>query len=238
MRVMDLYGGQDPRELPAYGIGEAAHYLRIPPSTLRTWVRGRTYPTAQGDQFFEPVIELADETRGLLSFVNLIEAHVLGAIRQAGVGFRNIRRGLDYLAEQLPSPHPLAEKDFQTDGMDLFIQHLEALINVSRSGQLAMRPVLETYLARIERDIHGIATRLHLFTRRDMPPEELHPPMVTVDPRIEFGRPVLAGTHIATKVIFQRFEAGDSIEELADDYARTSSEIQEAIRCEQYKQAA
>jgi len=237
MRVMDLYGGQDPRELPAYGIGEAAHYLRIPPSTLRTWVRGRTYPTAQGDQYFQPVIELADATRGLLSFVNLTEAHVLGAIRASGVGFRNIRRGLDYLARQFPSPHPLADKDFQTDGIDLFIQHLEDLINVS-SGQLAMRRVLETYLKRIERDIRGIATRLHLFTRRDMPPEEVHPPMVTVDPRIEFGRPVLAGTHIATKVIYQRFEAGDSVEELADDYARTSSEIQEAIRCEQYKQAA
>ena len=230
---MDLYGGQYPRELPAYGIGEAAHYLRIPPSTLRTWVRGRTYPTAQGDQYFEPVVELADETRGLLSFVNLTEAHVLGAIRNSGVGFRNIRRGLDYLTQQFPSPHPLADKDFQTDGIDLFIQHLENLINVSYSGQLAIRRVLETYLKRIDRDIHGIATRLHLFTRRDIPPEEIHLPMVTVDPRIEFGRPVLAGTHIATKVIYQRFEAGDSIEELADDYTRTSSEIQEAIRCEQ-----
>ena len=235
---MDLYGGQDPRKLPAYGIGEAAHYLRIPPSTLRTWVRGRTYPTTSGDQYFKPVIELADDSRGLLSFVNLIEAHVLGAIRHAGVGFRNIRCGLDYLDEQFPSPHLLADKDFQTDGMDLFIQHLEDLINVSQSGQLAMRPVLETYLMRIERDIDGVATRLRLFTRRDMPPEEIQPPIVIVDPRIEFGRPVLVGSHIATKVIYQRFEAGDSIEELADDYARTSSEIEEAIRCEQYKQAA
>ena len=101
-----------------------------------------------------------------------------------------------------------------------------------------MRPVLETYLMRIERDIDGVATRLRLFTRRDMPPEEIQPPIVIVDPRVEFGRPVLVGSHIATKVIYQRFEAGDSIEELADDYARTSSEIEEAIRCEQYKQAA
>lgn len=238
MSRMDLYGGQDPRDIPAYGIGEAAHYLRIPPSTLRTWVRGRVYPTTSGDQYFRPVIDLADDTRGLLSFVNLIEAHVLGAIRQSGVGFRNVRTGLDYLAKKLPSPHPLADKDFQTDGMDLFIQHLENLINVSQGGQLGLRPVLETYLKRIERDIHGIATRLRLFTRRDMPPEEIEPPMVIVDPRIEFGRPVLVGSHIATKVIYQRFEAGDSIEELADDYARTSSEIQEAIRCEQFRQAA
>ncbi len=143
---MDLYGGQDPRELPAYGIGEAAHYLRIPPTTLWTWVRGRTYPTARGEQYFKPVIDLVDESRGLLSFVNLIEAHVLGAIRQAGVGFRNIRRGLDYLDQQFPSLHPLADKDFQTDGIDLFFQHLEELVNISHGGQLAMRRVLDQCL--------------------------------------------------------------------------------------------
>jgi DNA-directed RNA polymerase specialized sigma24 family protein len=28
------------REMAAYSIGEAAHYLRIPVATLRSWVRG------------------------------------------------------------------------------------------------------------------------------------------------------------------------------------------------------
>ena len=64
----DLYGGQDPRELPAYSIPEAAHYLRLPVATLRTWVRGRYYPTLHGRQRSEPVIHLADTERALLSF--------------------------------------------------------------------------------------------------------------------------------------------------------------------------
>ena len=235
---MDLYGGQDPRELPAYGIGEAAHYLRIPPSTLRTWVRGRSYPTAQGEQWFEPVIQLADESRALLSFVNLTEAHVLGAIRQSRVPFRSIRHGLDYLHQQFPSPHPLAEKDFETDGMDLFIEHLGHVINISQGGQIGIRDFLKIYLKRIERDIAGIVTKLYLFNRKDVPPEEVQPTRVVVDPHIAFGRPVLVGSHIATRVVYQRFAAGDSVEELAADYARPSSDIEEAIRCEQFEQAA
>lgn len=32
----------------AYGIAEAAHYLALPAATLRTWVRGRSYGTAEG----------------------------------------------------------------------------------------------------------------------------------------------------------------------------------------------
>ena len=35
--------------MPAYGIAEAAHYLRIPTATLRSWVHGRYYPTVAGD---------------------------------------------------------------------------------------------------------------------------------------------------------------------------------------------
>jgi hypothetical protein len=73
----------DLRELPAYSIAEAAHYLRIPIATLRSWVRGRHYPTEAGEKFFKPVIDLPDPNLASLSFVNLVEAHVLDAIRGA-----------------------------------------------------------------------------------------------------------------------------------------------------------
>jgi DNA-binding transcriptional regulator YiaG len=67
----------DPRGMPAYSLAEAAHYLRIPLATLRSWVRGRYYPTDGGKKFFKPVIELPDPNLVSLSFINLVEAHVL-----------------------------------------------------------------------------------------------------------------------------------------------------------------
>lgn len=72
----------DARELPAYGITETAHYLRMPRATLRSWVVGRYYPTEAGRRFFAPVIGLPDKHRLLLSFMNLVEAHVLDATRR------------------------------------------------------------------------------------------------------------------------------------------------------------
>ena len=39
----DLYGGRSPREIPIYSPAEAAHHLRIPENTIRSWVYGRGY---------------------------------------------------------------------------------------------------------------------------------------------------------------------------------------------------
>lgn len=72
----------DVRELPSYGITEAAHYLRIPRTTIRDWVTGRYYHGMGGRRFSKPIIPMADPRARLLSFMNLVEIHVLDAIRR------------------------------------------------------------------------------------------------------------------------------------------------------------
>jgi uncharacterized protein (DUF433 family) len=43
---------------------------------------------------------------------------------------------------------------------------------------------------------------------------------------------VISGTGIPTRIIFERYAAGESIQDLADDYGRPRLEIEDAIRCE------
>src|SRR5260370_39304582 len=122
----------DPREMPAYGLVEAAHYLRIPLATLRSWVRGQYYVIKSGRRFFKPVIELPDRNLLSLSFVNLVEAHVLDAIRREhSIPLPKVRRALDYVKRQFDSRHPLVDQKFQTDGVDLFVSRFENLIAAS-----------------------------------------------------------------------------------------------------------
>lgn len=231
-----FYSGQDPRELPTYSLPEAAHYLRIPRATLRSWVVGRPYPTQAGTRFFKPLIRLPDKHKRLLSFMNTVEAHVLDAIRREHeIPLGKVRRALDYLRRKFPSRHPLADQEFETDGMNLFIERYGELINISADGQLALRKLLEAHLRRIERDKAGLALRLFPFTRKRQAEE---PKVVVIDPFVSFGRPVLVGTGIATAVIAERYKAGESIEDLAQDYDRQRIEIEEAIRCELELQAA
>ena len=216
---------QDRRELPAYSIAEAAHYLTVPEATIRYWATGQ-------DQY-KPLIEIPCDKPALLSFLNLVELHVLAAIRRKHtVPMPKVRSAIEYLRKNTTNKdkrHPLISKQLETDGLDLFIQRYGELVNISQDGQMAMRQVLNAALHRIERDPNGIPIKLYPFTRSTI---QLAPAMVVIDPSLSAGRPVIAGTGLATEVIAERYKAGESIEELARDYERKAEEIEEAVRCE------
>jgi uncharacterized protein (DUF433 family) len=220
----------DPRQVGAYGIAETAHYLALPPATLRTWVRGRGYRTTAGRQFSEPLIQLPDPDEPLLSFTNLVEAHVLKAIRRRhNIPMQQVRPALVYLEKELGVSHPLAHQELLTDGVHLFVEQFGQLVNLSKSGQLAVREILEAHLRRIEHDSHGLAARLFPFSRG----EALDVPrIVVVDPRISFGRPVIDGTSVRTETVAARYKAGESAADLAEDYGVEVPQIDEAIRYE------
>ncbi|MFZ2508917.1 MAG: DUF433 domain-containing protein [Steroidobacteraceae bacterium] len=217
------------RTTAAYSMGEAAHYLNLPPTTLRAWCLGQ--------RGFRAVIRLDGRSPWALSFLNLVEAHVLAAIRREHkVPLPAVRKALKYVQDHLDLNRPLVQAAFETDGVSLFVERLGLLINASKEGQTAMREILQAHLKRIERDGKGLPIKLFLFTRRDGAAQAPSP--IVVDPRISFGRPVLVGRSVPTAVLADRFKAGDSLKELAEDYEAPSEAIEEAIRCELDRQAA
>jgi uncharacterized protein (DUF433 family) len=220
-----LYGGLHPREVPVYSITEVAHHLHIPLNTVRSWVRGRNYPTEQGLKFFEPLVKMPDQSGGRLSFVNLIEIHVLAAIRQDhDVRIPKIRKVIDFMETHFRSAHPLADEDFSTDGIDLFLMKYGEYMNAS-DGQMAMKRMLELFLKRIDRDPSGAVARLYPFVDRT----DLINRSIEINPLRSFGRPVLAGTALPTIVLAERYLAGDSIDVLAKDYEKDPGEIEKAL---------
>src|SRR5258705_896434 len=79
--IAALWGCDDPREVPAYSIAEAAHYLCMPKQTIRAWVLGTSYTHKGTRRKFKQVIQLPVPGSSLLSFFNLAEVHVLRALR-------------------------------------------------------------------------------------------------------------------------------------------------------------
>lgn len=226
---------QDIREQPAYAISEAARYLRIPVSTVRWWTSGRSYHIETGHTKVKPIIEPPGEG-SILSFINLVEIYVMDAIRRKhSIPFSKVQTAVQFLKKHFNSRHPLADAEFETDGINLFIQRFEHFINVSDDGQLAMRSILEARLQRIDRDPKGLPIRLYPFIRSTDPQE---PRFVVIDPYVAFGRPSIAGTRITTATIAERFRAGESVQALAEDYGRNADQIEEAIRCELHSDAA
>ncbi len=143
-RTAASYGADDPRLWPAYSVAEAAHYLRMPEETLRSWVVGRLYPVSGQSKRSRPLVHLDDPHRRYLSFINLVEAHVLAAIRRRhGVKLPKVRAALDYVRKQFQVERPLIDQAFQTNGLDLFVERYGEMINASREGQQAMKEILE-----------------------------------------------------------------------------------------------
>jgi uncharacterized protein (DUF433 family) len=229
-QITDIYRGKDPLDLPAYSVVECAHILQVPAATMRTWALGRSYPARQERKFWKPLIDIADPDTPALSFRNMIELHVLAAMRRNHkIEMQAVRRAIAYLSHQFGLPHPLADQQMLTDGTSLFIERYGKIVNISRNGQLEMRELIEVYLKRIERDPAGIPIRLFPFTRTRI---EEAPKLIALDPRVQFGRPCIAGTGITTSIIAERYRAGESIEALVNDYGQTPPKIQEAIRFE------
>ena len=217
-----------------YSIPEAAHYLQVPPSTLRSWVLGRDYPVEKGrrKKRFKPLVKLPDATLHLLSFINLAEAHVLSAFRREhNIPLPAIRAALDFVTKKHGWQRPLIEQEFKTDGVGLLIEELGRhgpFVDASASGQLVMRKIVEAHIKRLEWEDH-LVSRLYPFTRAR---ELRSPKWVMMDPRYSFGRPILKKCHISTTIISERYKAGNSVDDLADDYGCARLEIEEALRCE------
>lgn len=77
----------DPREMQAYTVPGAAHYLGLPLSTVRYWSAGR--------DSYKAVITAAEKHPIILSFLNLVELHLLAAIRRKhAVSMPSVRRAL------------------------------------------------------------------------------------------------------------------------------------------------
>lgn len=216
----------DARDLAAYTIAEAARHLRLPAATLRSWVLGREYPTADGGGRFPPLITPASRQPPLLSFSNLIEAHVLRSLRtDHGVSVKDLRSALDYAENKLGIPRLLLREELRTEAGKVFLERYGQLIDLTASGQLAMKLALEDHLRRIEWDAAKFPLRLYPFLvsigSTDRP--------IVIDPRIAFGRPVLDRKGISTSTIVDRVDAGESVDDVAADYDLRPEEVEQAV---------
>ncbi len=184
------------------------------------------------------VVDLDDPKSQYLSFMNLVEAHVISGIsRGYGVRLREVRSALAYVRDSLSIQRPLIAQEFKTDGKSLFIEHFGDTVNASRQGQITLDVLLSARLERIDRDAFGLPIRLHPYTRSTSAERSSEQPkLVTINPLVSFGRPSVRG--IATSVLWSRYAAGDEMLHLSSDYALNLDEIEEAIRCEAITQAA
>ncbi len=197
---------------PLYTFAEAARYLRIPISTVRWWVTGGSYTTAEGRKASKPIIHTSGRVHGhRLSFSNLIELFILRVLRERHkVKLGDIRKAIEYAEHKLGIERLLIHPELSTGGGDLLIDYYGELVSLKRSGQIALKAILKNALKRVSWE-DELPAQLFLSV-----PEREDRKTVFVDPRIRYGKPVVRG--IETAILSARVDAGEPLEDLAQDY--------------------
>jgi len=212
---------------PRYSLVEASWLTGTPRATLRTWFLG--WKGAEGRSPQAPVIR-ADGTGDslTLSFFNIVEARFLACYRRVGVPMQRVRPALQYAQQRMKIPRPLLTQRFEADGRNLFIEWIEQkdgerrLLNLSEAGQYAWPEVVTEHFREIEFEDDQPA-RLFLVPSRRL----------LVAPQVGFGLPVIASRGIRTEVLYERFERGETVDQIVDDFGlENRADVEEAIRWE------
>lgn len=207
--------------VPNYRIREAARYAHLSPQTVAKW---HTKPGANRRSTLS-----TKEKGAALSYLQLIEVAVVSSFRKAGLPLKKIQSAREYLSKQLEAEFPFAAYRFKTDGKELWMDYAQieaaagdkTLLAASRGGQLAWGDIIGRLHEFDYENDRGLAIRWHVAGRDEN---------VIIDPRIQFGAPSVEG--VATWAFAGRWEAGEGLDDIADDFGVSNSDVLAALRFE------
>ena len=204
--------------LPAYQVNEAALYARISSQTIRNWQDKGSGKAA-----------VARREKGkALSYYQLVEVAFVAVMRRMGLPLRIIKDARDFIAQHLNSEFPFVENRFKVQGARILmnLQQFEPkasgnkLIVVSHGGQLEWGEMLGKKFDEFDYR-RGLAVRWHIAGRGSP---------ILIDPQVAFGAPQIKG--VPTWAIRGRQEAGESLADIADDFALKIPEVEKALQFE------
>ena len=208
---------------PVFTLHEAARYLEMPDSTLQRWAR------PADDQ--RPIITVLPRSgrEATVPFIGFAEAYLLSAFRKARVPMQRIRPAVEILADRIGVEHALASRRLYTDGAEVLYDYARSRadgdlleLTVVRTGQKQFSELVRDYLKRITYGDDGWATQLRL--------PAYHRAEVVVDPKRAFGLPLVVHGGARVEDLVDRFAAGDSLADIADDFGVPAAEVEDVIR--------
>lgn len=207
--------------LPAYRTNEAAWLAQTTAQTVSRWYHG-----------YQPVFHDHKEERVALSYLQLVETAFVASFRKFQISLQRVRRAHQYLSRMFQVQYPFAQLALKTDGVHILKDleehengHKAKMIVADHFGQEAWPQVIAE---RFEQFVYEYDLALRWFPRGAAVP-------IVVDPRISFGAPIVQRAGIATWVLRERYEAGETLEELQDDFRVDENELRMALEFERVR---
>jgi len=198
-----------------YNYREAARLTGLKQQRVREWFRTPTSGAKRRPVFrsdYKPI-----DGDYAISFLDLIDVFVAGQLREHGVSLPTLRRVYARLQEELNTPHPFCRSEILSDGPIVFTRGMdekgqEELKEVLTHQKVFPRIILP-FLKRIDYDAATrLAERWHIA------------PLVVIDPRLCFGKPIVEEYSIPTAVLADAYQANDQDAELVADWFNVNAE--------------
>jgi uncharacterized protein (DUF433 family) len=218
----------------AYTIAHAARLAGATASTVRRWHLGYEVPGHQMVPVFGQRRQRRDDEPLMLSFLDLVELIVAVRLRRGSGGraikLERIRLAHKYARQALELPYPFASLRLREMGGHIFHEFDEqnphgARLALDLAGQWGLPLAVTT-----EFDEHlefSLDPATDPFALRWYPYGHAVP--VVVDPHVAAGQLSVAGTGVTIATLNGRRVAGESMRDLARDYAIPVKVVREVL---------
>jgi uncharacterized protein (DUF433 family) len=201
-------------------LADAGRYLHIPRQTFHRWARGYE----RGEALLH-ISGPADA--GLpVTFIALAEAHVLDALRAAGVRPQKIRPALDRLKQEFGRDYVLVARELATDGVDVLwdFSRTDAgrELIAGDTGQGVIREIVRDYMDYIAWADDGYPRELEL--------RNWLPSKISVDVHRSFGQPIFSGTGVRVSDVAGMLKAGETADTVAEEFGIGVTDVRTAAR--------
>jgi len=194
---------------PMLNVQDAATYLRMPASTLADWKQNSLVHSVTPTRRTWPT----------LPFVAVIEAFVLRELRQVGFSRRQIADAAAGIREGFGDEYGLARPGIGHDnGVEIFIEVGGDLYRAS-DRQQAIRDTVDSFTKCIQ--WRGEDPQRLLLAQFGN---------VYLDPRFGWGQPTVGPMHAPLSAIAGLWYAGESLQDIADDYDMAPDEVDALMR--------
>lgn len=159
-----------------------------------------------------------------INFLSLIEFYTFFRLREKGLSTAEIRKLHNVLSKVLRTPYPFAiAQDYFIEGKNkkkfVYFEHLSNLVKLDEKLQYSLR-FIENFLEKIEFDDNNLAARFYPLANSKN---------VVVDPKHQFGQPIVAGTNIKTHTLYSLYKGGETLEDISSLYHISLEKVQDAI---------
>jgi uncharacterized protein (DUF433 family) len=225
--------GRSAVDIGIYSVPQAERLTGVRGARIRRWLQGYEFEHGgkrrRSGAVWQAQLQPIDHELAL-GFLDLMEIRFVDAFLKAGLSLVKVRRAAKLAKELVGRDHPFSTQKFRTDGKRIFAELShdargeKSMLDLDRSQFGIYDVILPSLLKGVEFDDEGQAARWRPF--------ESDVPLVVIDPKRQFGQPIVSEGDIQTSALADAVKAEGSIDAVARWFETSTDAVKQALEFE------